>query len=129
MVRVARVSLLAAFLVSCAGTVHVSDAGNGVKAPPKPKDCAMPILRTKAPDRPYDEMAALHFGGSGLNQAGDPADAEQALREKACELGADALVATREFVPGVAGGKGRSPSMAATAIKFRAAGAPAAPPK
>jgi len=120
--------VLAAFLLaSCAGSVRVSDAGNGVKASPKPKGCAMPFLRAKPPDRPFDELASLHYSG-GMNREGDPAQAESSLRERACELGADALVVSREFVPGVAGAQGSPPFMSATAIVYRpaATGDPAA---
>jgi hypothetical protein len=34
-------------------------------------------------------------------------------------LGADAVLVTREFEPGVPGGEGRPPSMAVVAIRFR----------
>src|SRR5512140_1106694 len=126
--RVARLAVVASvLLVSCSAYrsyVRVADAGTGVRGTPKPKDCAIPILRTKPPDRPYDEIAVLHYGHR-VFIAGDPAGAERVLRERACELGADALIVAREFVPGVINVS--PPSMAVIAIVYRPA--PAAPPQ
>lgn len=120
MIRVRSAAFLAVFLASCAGSVRVTDSGSGVMAPPKPESCSIPFLRTKAPDRPYVEVAALHYGG-GMYRLGDPADAESAIRARACTLGADAVVVTRDFVPGVAGQYGSPPFMSATAIVYQPA--------
>jgi hypothetical protein len=119
--------IAALLLASCAGSVRVTDAGNGVQAAPKAKNCAIPFLRTKVPDREYVELAALHYGG-GAFRLGDPAEAERALRERACALGADAVIVTRDFVPGVPGAKGTSPFMTGTAIVFKPTSSPASSP-
>jgi len=120
--RFTRLWMIATLLLASCASVKVTDAGTGLRAAPKPKGCAVPIFRTKAPERPYDEVATLHYTNA-MNGAGDPVSAEGAIREKACELGADALIVTREFVPGVGGMSGSTPMMSATAILYRPAGA------
>ncbi len=129
----ARRVVAAALLLAVAGCfsgmrkpqVSVAPSGTGVSAAPKPAGCAMPFYRVPPVDQPYDELASLHYT-TALFWAGDPVEAQQALREKACALGADAVLVTREFVPGVPGGGGTPPTMAGLAIKYRAPKPPAA---
>ena len=97
--------------------VSVTPSGNGVTAAPKPLGCTMEFLRTKAPDRPYDELASIDFQGSNFHSA---TDAQKYVREEACKLGADAVLITREFVPG---SMKRTSMMSATAVKYRPAAA------
>jgi len=104
--------------------VSVVPSGNGLTAPSKPVGCPMPFLRSAPADRPYDELASLHYT-TALFHAGDPGEAQAALRDQACALGADAVLVTREFVPGVPGGSGRPPTMAGAAIRYRSPVAPA----
>jgi hypothetical protein len=117
----ARPAVAAALLAlsGCGAHVSVTPSGSGTSAPAKPPGCSLPFFRVPPLDQPYDEMATLHYTTRAY-QAGDPADAQEAIRQKACALGADAVLVTREFAPGVAGGKGSPPTMTGTAIKFRA---------
>jgi hypothetical protein len=75
----------------------------------RPADCKIEFYRTRPPDRPYDEVAALHFEGS---IASTPAVAHGMLRREACALGADAIFVTHEFLPA-------SLVMEATALSYR----------
>lgn len=61
-------------------------------------------------DRPYEELAALHAWGGDSFENG-PRDFQDALRAKACELGADAVIVTQDLsAPGE--------TMNGTAIKY-----------
>jgi hypothetical protein len=108
---------------STAGRVTVVPSGSGVSAPAKAADCSLAVLRAPPRDQPYDEIASLHYT-MDLYWPGDPAAAQDAIREHACALGADAVLVTQEFVPG---GQKNVPTMAGLAIRFRptAASAPA----
>lgn len=98
--------------VGCLGPrVVVLPSGPGVTAAPRPSDCKPDFFRTR-PDRPYDELAALHAQGGDTFKDG-PGDLQDALRAKACELGADAVVVTQDF-------SGPGGTMNAVAIKYRA---------
>lgn len=79
----------------------------------KPSTCNIEFFRTQRPAVPYDEIGAIHLAGSVLETA---ADAQEALRKQACELGADAVVVTDEVyqVPNV------GLRVTATAIAYRA---------
>jgi hypothetical protein len=113
-----RPCVLALLLVAgCAPVVSVTPAGK-LTAPPRPANCAIEFFRSKVPERPYDELAGLH------SERGTSAGAVQdAMRAKACELGADAVIVTRDYVPG---SKNVAAVMTGTAIKYRAgAAAPA----
>jgi len=100
-----------ALLIACA-SVEVTPAGRGLAAKARPADCAVEFLRTKAPDRPYDELAGLHAkGGSNLATA---AELQEEMRATACALGADAVIVTRDYIP-------RSALMTGTAVKYREA--------
>ncbi len=115
--RASAFGLSTVLLVSCAA-IDVYDTGAGVKTTPKPKDCQIELLRTKVPDRPYVEIARLQWAG-GFD-AHDPPAAERQVRERACELGADAVI-VGEWVPGNPGGpNGHPPQMGAVAIVYQA---------
>ncbi len=93
--RIAGLSLA----VACAGClgprVDVMKSGPGVTAEPKPSTCSVEFHRARV-DRPYDEIAALHaYGGDTLKNG--PENFQDALRQKACELGADAVIVTQIF--------------------------------
>jgi len=112
-----RHAVSALYALSACSSVQISSR-SGVTAPAKPASCSLPFLRAAPSDRPFDELAALHYAGH-VNMGGDPAAVEDDLRAKGCELGADALIVVREFVPGVAGANGRPPMMSVTAVRYR----------
>jgi hypothetical protein len=96
-------------LTACAGArLAVTDAGAALVLAPRPADCRVEFYRTKPPERPYDEVSTLHFSGRGSAAA-----AQEALRAKACELGADAVIVTRDYIeiPGQA-------AMTGTAVSY-----------
>jgi hypothetical protein len=64
-------------------------------------------------ERPYDEIAALHARGGDTFRNG-PSEFQDALRAKACELGADAVIVTQDFT-------GPGGIMNAAAIRYRSA--------
>ncbi|WP_176065101.1 hypothetical protein [Anaeromyxobacter diazotrophicus] len=102
-------------LAACAGgvkTVRTSDA----QLAPRPSDCPLEFLQ-KAPERPYDELAELETHVTAAPAGGT----REALRPKACELGADAVIVTRDFVTNAYG----HAIVAGTAIKYRAEAPPA----
>ena len=120
MPHVLRPTFAAALVVACAAcaggikTVRTSDA----QLAPRPSDCPLEFLR-KAPQRPYEELAELETHVTAPRQ--DGAGALEVLRPKACELGADAVIVTRNFVTNEFG----HVLVAGTAIKYRAEEAPA----
>ena len=81
------------YTLGCQG-VSVSPSGNNVQTTSKATECSIEFFRTTKPDRPYVEIATLSYPDG----PGDlPAFKEQEkIREKACELGADAVIVTRE---------------------------------
>lgn len=66
----------------------------------KPDSCNIEFFRTQRPAGAYDEIGAIHLAGNVMETA---ADAQEALRKKACELGADAVIISDEVyqVPNV----------------------------
>ncbi len=121
---------LAALVVTAAASsgclgprVVVIPSGPGVVATPKPSDCKVEFFRTKV-DRPYDEIAALYASGGDTSKSG-PEDFQDALRAKACELGADALIVTQDYSRSYSSPIAYVGQMNAAAIKYRdAAGGP-----
>lgn len=109
LVAVASLLLLAA---GC-GHVSVTDSGTGRRAAARPAGCTIEFFRAKAPESPFDELGTLHWEGtlSGASAA------QEAIRDRACQLGADAVIVTRDYVPYT---QNTSGFMTATAIKFRA---------
>lgn len=94
----------------CMGPRVVAVSSNPMEVPARPHGCTLDLLRTRA-DRPYDELAALHAEGGDTGKDG-PQDFEDALRAKACALGADALLVTDDYT-------GRGGMMNAVAIRYR----------
>jgi hypothetical protein len=109
--RTAPVLLLATTVTTlgCLGP-RVTVLPGAVHTQQKPPTCAVAFIRTKV-DRPYDEIAGLAASGGHAFMNG-PDDFQEALREKACELGADAVIVTRDFARN--GG-----TMNVVAIKYR----------
>jgi uncharacterized protein YbjQ (UPF0145 family) len=104
-------------LIACASSsgikvIRTSDE----KLVARPADCPLDFLQ-KAPARAYEELAQLE-----THLTAPPADPREVLRPKACELGADAVIVTRNFVTNEFG----HVLVAGTAIKYRAEPAPAA---
>lgn len=112
--RLLAVSLTA--LLACAHRpeldrhVEVTEAGSGLRLAPRPADCAVQLFRTRPPARAYDEVAALHLRLFGEL---DAAAVEDALRRRACAIGADAIVVTRDFV-----GSGTDAGMSGVAVSY-----------
>ncbi len=94
--RPASVVMLAAAAMSlgCLGP-RVTVLPGSVHAQAKPQSCEIAFLRTKV-DRPYEEIAGLAASGGDTFKNG-PAEFQEALRAKACELGADAVLVTRDW--------------------------------
>lgn len=86
---------LAPFAVGalCACSSVKVTPSSDVRYEPKPKGCGLEFLE-KAPARPYVEIAEL----AEHVKAPPPGGAAEALHDKACELGADALIVTRHTV-------------------------------
>jgi hypothetical protein len=92
-----------ALLAGCVGVVPrvvprvvVAPTGNALSLAPRPHDCAVEFYRTRPPERAYDEIATLHLEG----HSGDAPAAQERMRARACELGADAVVVTGELLFG-----------------------------
>jgi hypothetical protein len=98
----------AAALMACGG-VKVKPSGDGVRPEPRPKGCSLEFLQ-KAPGRPYQEIADLEAHVTSPPSGG----ALEVLRDKACELGADAVIVSRNFVTNEQG----HVLVAGTAIKY-----------
>ena len=73
------------------GSVSVKPPSTAAKAESRPRDCSIEFLRA-APERTFDELGEIY---SYYSQVVEPQDV---LREKACELGADAVIVTRDFL-------------------------------
>lgn len=116
---------LSGCVFATAAQVTVVPSGLSVSAPPREAGCSLPVLRAAPRDQAYDELASLHYTTS-LFWSGDPAVAQNAIRERACTLGADAVLVTQEFVPGVPGSSGKPPTMAGLAIRLRQTTGPTA---
>lgn len=98
-------------LSACAIQASVTRASDKQFAP-KPDSCNVEFFRTQRPAVAYDEIGAIHLTGSVMET---PQDAQESLRRKACELGADAVVVTDEIyqVPNV------GLRVTATAVAYR----------
>jgi hypothetical protein len=122
-IRLALAALLAAAACFPLRRPVVSVARSGVRAPPKPAGCALTFLKVAPEDQPYDELARISYT-TKAHWPGDPADAREAIRAEACALGADAVLVSRDFAPGIRGdetrGEGRAPTMTGVAVRWRA---------
>jgi len=81
------------------------------KAAARPRDCQIEFLQ-KPPDKAYDALGELYGYWPAEVK---PADV---LREKACEMGADAVIVTRDFLISNVTGPDRK-QIAGTALKYR----------
>jgi hypothetical protein len=79
------------------------------RAERKQPGCMIEFYRTKVV-RPYEEIAAIHASRGDTFHDG-PDAFHRALQEKACELGADAVIVTQDYV-------GRGEVMDGVAIKY-----------
>jgi len=77
-------------------SVSVMPSGSPVKATPRPNDCPIEFFRLAKPDRPFFEIATISAEGS---RSTPPAAEQEKIRQKACELGAEAVIVTRESAP------------------------------
>jgi hypothetical protein len=110
-VRATLLFAFAAAVLACAPRMTVVPTGSAQSYPSRGPDCRVEFYRVKAPDRPYDEVAALNLQGSGLQSI---TDAQELMRKEACGVGADAVVITRDFavLPG-------GTSMIGSAVRYR----------
>ncbi len=108
--RLVAAALVLPLALGACGCVKVVPSDADVKAAPRASGCEIEFLR-KAPDRPYDELAELSTHVTNPPREGP----EYALRAKACELGADAVIVTQSFVTNPYG----HVLVAGTAIKYR----------
>ena len=100
-----------AALLALAGCGSVSVRPTAFKAAPRPPDCALDFFR-HPPVRDYDEL------GEVFSYYPYVVAPQEALRAKACELGADAVIVTRDFLIATS----RTPDrklIAGVAIKYR----------
>jgi hypothetical protein len=72
--------------------VYFIPADGGLVATPRPWKCKVEFLRNKTPNRPYEELGGLFARGSM-----DPKELVEELNQKACRVGAEALLITRDF--------------------------------
>jgi hypothetical protein len=116
MLRHATLACVAAALAACASgfsRLTVTPAGSALALAPRPADCKVEFYRTKSPDRGYDEVASLHFRGTVFASA---ENVQELMRSRACELGADAVVVTLDFISATP----HTPSlMTGTAVSYR----------
>jgi hypothetical protein len=75
--------------------VVATPSGPGIEPEPRPVTCKIDFYRTKPPDRAYDEIASLHVEGERRADL-----AQESLRVRACQLGAHAVVVTRDYAFG-----------------------------
>jgi hypothetical protein len=110
--RLASVVVVLAVASSLAcGSVSVKPPSSGAKVASRPRDCAVEFLR-RTPERAYEELGEMY---SYFPWVVEP---EQVLREKACELGADAVIVTRDFLISTVHGPDRK-FVAGVAIRYR----------
>jgi hypothetical protein len=107
------VMLTLACAPALSGMVTTTPAGPGLNVAPRDPGCAVEFHRTRPPDAAYDELATFHLDGPWA----DAAAAQEALRVRACAVGADAVVVTRDFTRVDAFG---TSAMTATAVSLRA---------
>ena len=89
----ASLALAAALLGACASSPAVRVAGGEAAGLARPADCPLEILY-KAPDRPYEALGDLVIQVTQPPRGG----AVEALRPRACAMGADAVIVTRNQV-------------------------------
>lgn len=108
--RRAAAAVAAAALSAC-GTAWVSRPVSGLKAPARESGCTVEFLQQQ-PQRSYEKLGNLYSYYSTV------IDVRDALRAKACELGADAVIVTQDVV--VVGGRrgGEGKLVAGTAIRY-----------
>jgi hypothetical protein len=92
------------------GSVSVRPSPTGARAEARPRDCTIEFLRV-APERTHEQLGELYSYYSRVVRP------QEVLRERACELGADAVIVTRDFL--VSNGKGPDRKVVAgIAIKY-----------
>jgi hypothetical protein len=104
-------------LVGC-GAVKVTLLNPDLGAGARPRGCAIEFLN-QAPERAYDELAELESHVTSV----PPGGAQEVLRDTSCQLGADAVIVTRNFVTNAYG----HVLVVGTAIRYRP-DLPAPPP-
>jgi hypothetical protein len=106
----ARLFALALLPLGCiSAPLLVTPSGADVHPERRPVNCHIDFFHTKSPERPYDEIATLHF--TGMVSIG-PTAAQDRMRVEACRLGAHAVIVNREYALSM---------MTGTAIVYRGA--------
>jgi hypothetical protein len=118
-----RIHLLAALgstalLGACStANITVTPSGRSLDVAARKVDCVVEFHRSRVPDRAFDEVATLHLEGKGI----DAWEAQERMRRRACELGADAVVVTRDYVKVIGlsfGGPQENVVMTGTAVSY-----------
>ena len=78
-------------MLAASGSVSVRPSPSGFRAEARSKNCVVDFLRNP-PERGYDEIAEVYTYYSR------PVEPQDALRKKACDLGADAVIVARDFL-------------------------------
>jgi hypothetical protein len=109
--RLTAITLGVQFLLMACGSVGVKPSRFGGEAASRPPDCTVEFLH-KPPERAYDELGEMYSYYSWV------AEPQHVLREKACALGADAVIVTRDFLISTVHGPDRK-LVVGIAIKYR----------
>jgi hypothetical protein len=83
---------LALMLPACAPSMHATSFR---QADPKPSADEVQVYTEGAPDRPYEELGVLEVSASALSNS-RYGDLIQRARARAAQMGADAIIVTRD---------------------------------
>lgn len=113
--RAVRLAPVLSMAIGCAPTVQTTYLGTASNQEPR-SDMVIEVYSTRAPECPYDELGLLRVLTSpaiGFSEA----DALGALKQKARDMGADAIAALSNYhVPDTAGAR---LGLKGTAIRFK----------
>ncbi len=105
------IALVLVLVLAGCGSVSVTPSRTGFKAASRPAGCTIEFLH-HAPQRGYDEL------GEMFSYFASVVEPQDVLREKACELGADAVIVTWDSL--ISHGRGPDHKLVAgIAIKYR----------
>lgn len=92
MTRTTMLSALALSLTACAPSTHATTFR---QAEPKPSAREVEVFTETAPSRPFEEIGTIEIAASELGSS-NYGDLIERARAKAAEMGADAIVVTRD---------------------------------
>lgn len=88
-------------LAPASAVVEVTPSGASIELERRPVQCRIEFFRLRPPERPFDEVATLHFRSAGLDaDLGGALGAQELMRERACRIGAHAVVVTQDYALG-----------------------------